>query len=172
MAHRIKEDLDRKLGCFGLSHVFDGKGRVSPEGITIVEQITNIDEVDVVTNPGTTLSLTEQITAMQSALEADGGDGGDPPAADPNAAPAADPAKQIAELQAQVKALAEIVQTLMEKLADTGSGGEQAAPKPAKPAKFIKPKSGQVPAGGTEQTANTLPLDDPKKMAAWLRSRD
>ena len=51
--------LRRGIGCYGLSHLAEGDGR-QENGVTIVESIHHVREVDIVTNPATATSLMEQ----------------------------------------------------------------------------------------------------------------
>jgi len=59
LSTRVAEDQLRKLNFFGLSHLADGTGRTE-KGITMVESIDKVTEVDLVTNPATAMSLREQ----------------------------------------------------------------------------------------------------------------
>jgi hypothetical protein len=61
MAPRVAEDWKRGLNFFGLSHLADGYGRTEKgSGLTMVESIDKVVEVDLVTNPATAMSLREQ----------------------------------------------------------------------------------------------------------------
>ena len=66
MAERIAEDMGRGLGCFGLSHLGGGEGQVQKDGTQLVEEITTVREVDIVSAPGC-LSLSEQATSDTAA---------------------------------------------------------------------------------------------------------
>lgn len=63
MTSMVKEDLDRKLGFFGLSHVADGEFHRNKEGTQVVTKITKVDTVDLVSDPATATSLREQADA-------------------------------------------------------------------------------------------------------------
>jgi hypothetical protein len=66
MASRIREDLERNLGCFGFSHVVDAQGEQQADGTWIISRITRVLECDIVTNAATVSSLREQ-TQTQNA---------------------------------------------------------------------------------------------------------
>ncbi len=63
MTAMLKEDLDRKLNFFGLSHVADGQFHVK-EGVKVVTKIDKVDSVDLVSDPATATSLREQSDAV------------------------------------------------------------------------------------------------------------
>jgi len=60
MAGRVREDLTKKLNYFGLSHDADGEGFVDKDGFSVVENITRVNSVDLVSDPATCNSLMEQ----------------------------------------------------------------------------------------------------------------
>ena len=73
MAPRVAEDLQRGLNFFGLSHLADGTGSTEKgTGITMVESIDRVIEVDLVTNPATALNLREQEEGQTVSPEAAG----------------------------------------------------------------------------------------------------
>ena len=63
MTAMVKEDLDRKLNFFGLSHVADGQWHRNNEGVQVVTRIEKVDTVDLVSDPATVSSLREQADA-------------------------------------------------------------------------------------------------------------
>ncbi len=65
----VLEDLTRKTGYFGLSHVADGNYKRNKEGVQVVESIEKVLEVDLVSNPATTNSLTEQTITEEAVKE-------------------------------------------------------------------------------------------------------
>lgn len=62
MSSMLKEDIDRKLNFFGLSHVADGEWHLK-DGVKVVTKITKVTSVDVVSDPATNTSLMEQADA-------------------------------------------------------------------------------------------------------------
>ncbi len=65
MTAMLKEDLERGLNFFGLSHVADGQYHVK-EGVKVVTKIDKVDSVDLVSDPATATSLREQSDAVVS----------------------------------------------------------------------------------------------------------
>lgn len=63
MTPKVKEDLERSLGFFGLSHVVDGQYTVDKDGFQVVEQIDKVTSVDLVSDAATCKSLMEQADA-------------------------------------------------------------------------------------------------------------
>lgn len=63
MAPRVKEDLQRNLAFFGLSHVIEASGNKNKSGGVDVESIERADSVDLVTSPATVQSLREQFVS-------------------------------------------------------------------------------------------------------------
>lgn len=74
MSSMLKEDIERKLNFFGLSHVADGQFHLN-NGVKVVTKIDKVTSVDVVSDPATVTSLMEA-TEMPAA--------GDPAAAGPD----------------------------------------------------------------------------------------
>ena len=58
-ATQLKEDVERRLNFFGLSHDADGQF-VYRKGVKTVTQIDKVNSVDLVSNPATNISLLEQ----------------------------------------------------------------------------------------------------------------
>lgn len=71
-AARLKEDIERKLGYFGLSHDADGLYHMR-DGVKVVSQIEKVNSVDLVTNPATAISLLEQEDMPNAAAATDAG---------------------------------------------------------------------------------------------------
>ncbi|AMV25429.1 hypothetical protein VT84_13590 [Gemmata sp. SH-PL17] len=63
---RLKEDIERKLNYFGLSHDADGVYQLKG-GVKVVTQIDKVNSVDLVSNPATAISLLEQEDAPAQA---------------------------------------------------------------------------------------------------------
>lgn len=59
MAERLLEAATRMPRLFGLSHNAAGEGRTEADGTFVVEHLTEVRSVDVVTNPATTKGLLE-----------------------------------------------------------------------------------------------------------------
>ncbi|AMV27361.1 hypothetical protein VT84_23380 [Gemmata sp. SH-PL17] len=68
MTAMLKEDLERGLNFFGLSHVADGQFHVK-EGVKVVTKIDKVESVDLVSDPATATSLREQTDATAVADE-------------------------------------------------------------------------------------------------------
>ncbi len=64
MTAMLKEDLERGLNFFGLSHVADGQFHVK-EGVKVVTKIDKVESVDLVSDPATATSLREQTDVTQ-----------------------------------------------------------------------------------------------------------
>ncbi|AMV26110.1 hypothetical protein VT84_17055 [Gemmata sp. SH-PL17] len=60
----LKEDMERGLNFFGLSHVADGHWHLK-EGVKVVTKIDKVDSVDLVSDPATATSLREQTDVTQ-----------------------------------------------------------------------------------------------------------
>ncbi len=59
MANTICEDVSRAIGFFGLSHNADGKSIRDTDGIEVIQEITAVRSVDIVTDAATTSNLWE-----------------------------------------------------------------------------------------------------------------
>lgn len=178
MAEMLQEDLERKLNFFGLSHDADGEYRF--EGSTqVIESISRVKSVDLVSDPATNTSLLEQAITEQ-----------DDPAADPVAeafkaavmAVLDDTTLDLAGKMAKIETILEQQEALT---TDPAAPAEPAAPmseqvlmqhlkrlaeqvetltKAAKPKKYI---TAPVP----EQTLPApTDLTDKAKMRKWLTS--
>ena len=60
LADRVKEDVEKNLSCYGLSHVVDGRAKKTQEGVT-VHSIDTVYSCDIVAQPATTTNLMEEI---------------------------------------------------------------------------------------------------------------
>ncbi len=68
MAPLVLEDVEKRMGVFGLSHNLpaDGyEGDVDRDGVLVITKITAVESVDLVLNPATNDNLWEQRAAMK-----------------------------------------------------------------------------------------------------------
>jgi len=169
MAPRIREDVEKSGGYFGLSHIIEGECSRSKDGV-VVESIDKVIEVDIVTNPATVQSLREQdetvdapdsfemavmglleenlskddllakIGELWDTLRGDSEGGSEGDSG-------ADQPQEEATLRDQVNSLQEQVKQLQK-------------------AKYVKPRSGATTPMKVQES--TIPSDT-KELAAWLR---
>lgn len=130
MASRVKEDVEKKMGLFGLSHTADVAGR-KIDGTNTVFSIGAVKSVDLVCDPATTKSLKEST--------------GDTcefppfPEATANAPPAS---SDLAGLKVWMTEQLDALKTAMEKKATVK---EQTLPHRVAFDRFAKPVSGPAP---------------------------